>query len=232
MSKICEQASRFDDMVICLRKAIKQNAELSPEERNLLALAYKQLLSERRVAWRILSSAEQREEKKGSRDHAKLVSGYRRLVEREITDICEEKVQVLDSQLIPNAQGVEEQVFYFKQKADYHRYLAEVNTSEIHKDNAQESYSKGSELAQRSLPNTHPLKLGLALNYSVFTNEIMRQHEKGVDIAKRCFDSAVSELESLDEESYREATALMQLLRDNLSMWSEESRAGDGDEAT
>eukprot|EP01061_Rhynchopus_euleeides_P037487 TRINITY_DN6392_c2_g1_i1.p1 TRINITY_DN6392_c2_g1~~TRINITY_DN6392_c2_g1_i1.p1 ORF type:complete len:250 (+),score=92.89 TRINITY_DN6392_c2_g1_i1:355-1104(+) len=231
MSKICEQANRFSDMVICLKKAIKQNSELSPEERNLLAVAYKQLLSDRRVAWRILSSAEQREEKKGNRDHAKLVGGYRRLIEREITDICQEKLNLLDTSLIPNAQSVEEQVFYLKHKGDYHRYHAEVGGGDAYRENAHEAYSKASDLAFRSLTNTHPMKLGLALNFAVFTVEILRQHDKGVDIAKRAFDAAVSELESLDEDSYREATALMQLLRDNLTLWAEESLEEDPDKA-
>ena len=229
IAKLCETAERHDDMVTCLRKVMKISSELSLEERNLLAVAYKQVLSPRRITWRLVASSEQREEKKGNREFGKLVAGYRRLIEAEIADICEELLSLLDNQLVPNAQAMEDQIFFLKLKGDYHRYHSEVSGSDLQKESAFEAYNKASDLSQRALSNTHPMKLGLALNFAVFTNEILRQHERSVDIARRAFDAAVPELEALDEDSYTESTALMQLLRDNLTLWAEESRDEDAD---
>eukprot|EP01060_Flectonema_neradi_P023108 TRINITY_DN3131_c5_g1_i1.p1 TRINITY_DN3131_c5_g1~~TRINITY_DN3131_c5_g1_i1.p1 ORF type:complete len:252 (+),score=63.37 TRINITY_DN3131_c5_g1_i1:66-821(+) len=224
MTKLCEQAERYDEMVQCLKKAIKQSADLSTEERNLLAVAYKALVGSRRASWRIISSIEQKEELKGNTEHTKIIAGYRRMFEKEVGEICDDFVSVLETQLIPTAKGAEEQIFYLKQKGDYHRYHAEINATDVQKESALEAYQKATDLANRSLPNTHPIRLGLALNFSVYNNEILRNHEKGVEVARKAFDQAVTELESLDEDSYKEATAIMQLLRDNLTLWAEDGR--------
>ena len=62
MSKISEQTERFEDMLDYMKQVVKQNADLSIEERNLLSVAYKNSVGSRRTAWRALSSIEQKEE--------------------------------------------------------------------------------------------------------------------------------------------------------------------------
>jgi len=42
-------------------------------------------------------------------------------------------------------------------------------------------------------------------------------------LAKNAFDKAVGELEDLNEDRYKDATLIMQLLRDNLTLWQSES---------
>merc|ERR1712010_349996 len=106
---------------------------------------------------------------------------------------------------------------------DYHRYMAEYSTGEA-RDNAAE------EAAGEHIPTTHPLRLGLALNYSVFLYEIANAPEKACSVAKQAFDNAISELDSLTEESYRDSTLIMQLLRDNLTLWTSDMGNDDGDD--
>ena len=67
---------------------------------------------------------------------------------------------------------------------------------------------------------THPIRLGLALNFSVFYYEILNSPDRACHLAKSAFDDAISELDSLSEESYRDSTLIMQLLRDNLTLWT------------
>ena len=69
----------------------------------------------------------------------------------------------------------------------------------------------------------------MALNFSVFYYEILNEREKAVTLAKSAFDDAVSELDSLNEESYKDSTLIMQLLRDNLTLWTSDAQ-GEGDE--
>eukprot|EP00659_Diplonema_papillatum_P003068 gene3068-4818_t len=210
MAKLCEQAERYEEMALCLRKVIKMHPDLTTEERNLVSMAYKMLISPKRLSWRIVAGAEDREEIKGNAKETRLIGGLRKTVEKEIEDICDELFSLLESHLIPNAKGPEEQVFYLKSKADYHRYYTEISSTPFHKDAASDSYHRAQDIAARSLPHTHPIRLGLALNFAVFAYEIGKNGQQAVEIAQKAFDNAVSELESLDDESYAESKAIVQ----------------------
>lgn len=178
-----------------------------------------------------MSSIEQKEDAKGTIEHTKLITSYRKLFDKELSEICEDVCTLLDQHLLPAAKQGEDQVFFFKMKGDYYRYWAEVSTQEQQRDSALEAYQKAMDAANRALPPTHPIRLGLVLNHSVFYYEIVKQPDKAIDLSKKAFDSAVTELESLDEESYKESTLIMQLLRDNLTLWAEEGKEREKEEA-
>jgi 14-3-3 protein epsilon len=117
-------------------------------------------------------------------------------------------------------------------KGDYHRYLAEFQTSEVRKastEDALTAYNAAFEIAVTELPPTHPIRLGLALSFSVFYYEIMNSPDRACQLAKQAFDDAIAELDTLSEESYKDSTLIMQLLRDNLTLWTSdmEDEAGD-----
>jgi hypothetical protein len=85
-------------------------------------------------------------------------------------------------------------------------------------------------VANTDLAPTHPIRLGLALNFSVFYYEIMGQPDQACELAKNAFDDAIAELDTLNEESYKDSTLIMQLLRDNLTLWTSDTEGGDKDE--
>merc|ERR1712224_681843 len=91
-------------------------------------------------------------------------------------------------------------------------------------------YESASEIAGQSLPPTHPIRLGLALNFSVFHYEILDGSAEACSIAKTAFDDAIAELDTLSEESYKDSTLIMQLLRDNLTLWTSDGEKADQDE--
>jgi len=108
-----------------------------------------------------------------------------------------------------------------------HRYLAEFATEPEKKENADkasESYQTAMSCAEEELASTHPIRLGLALNYSVFLYEVNNQQGEACKLAKSAFDAAIAELDKLDEESYKDSTLIMQLLRDNLTLWTSEDQ--------
>eukprot|EP01001_Neometanema_parovale_P008227 NODE_4506_length_1054_cov_770.595059_g4304_i0.p1 GENE.NODE_4506_length_1054_cov_770.595059_g4304_i0~~NODE_4506_length_1054_cov_770.595059_g4304_i0.p1 ORF type:complete len:249 (+),score=80.09 NODE_4506_length_1054_cov_770.595059_g4304_i0:60-806(+) len=229
LAKLAEQAERYDEMVACMRKVSKLDTQLSVDERNLLSVAYKNVIGSRRTSCRILSSIEAKEEQKGNTQHVSIIKDYKKTVEKELGDICKEIIGLLDSNLIPSSNTGDSKVFFYKMKGDYHRYYSEIDVGEDQKNSALEAYCKASEIATTDLSPTHPIRLGLALNFSVFYYEILKNPEKGCSLAKAAFDDAVTELDSLDEESYKESTLIMQLLRDNLTLWTEDMEgAGDG----
>lgn len=115
-----------------------------------------------------------------------------------------------------------------------HRYLAEFQSGETRKESAGkalEAYSSASSIANSELPPTHPIRLGLALNFSVFYYEILNSPDKACHLAKQAFDDAIAELDTLSEESYKDSTLIMQLLRDNLTLWTSDQpeQGEDGD---
>jgi len=113
-------------------------------------------------------------------------------------------------------------------QGDYHRYLAEFATGEARKGAAEKSlvaYKSATDVANAELAPTHPIRLGLALNFSVFYYEILGTPERACQLAKQAFDEAISELDTLSEESYKDSTLIMQLLRDNLTLWTSDMQA-------
>jgi len=222
MAKLAEQAERYEEMVQYMKNAtISASSDLSLEERNLLSVAYKNVVGARRASLRIIGSIEQKEKEKGS-PNAQLVTTYKSNVEVELDTICSDILELLDKHLIAKANGAEASVFYHKMKADYYRYLAEFAKDDIKKSNAlnaDNSYKLATESANQLAP-THPIRLGLALNYSVFLYEVQGETERACNLAKEAFDNAIAELDTLDEESYKDSTLIMQLLRDNLTLWT------------
>ena len=109
---------------------------------------------------------------------------------------------------------------------------AEFATGNDRKEAAENSlvaYKAASDIAMTELPPTHPIRLGLALNFSVFYYEILNSPDRACRLAKAAFDDAIAELDTLSEESYKDSTLIMQLLRDNLTLWTSDMQ-GDGEE--
>jgi 14-3-3 protein epsilon len=82
------------------------------------------------------------------------------------------------------------------------------------------AYDAAVQASVTTLPPTHPVRLGLALNFSVFYYEILASPDRACHLAKTAFDDAIAELDTLSEESYKDSTLIMQLLRDNLTLWT------------
>jgi len=231
MAKLAEQAERYDEMVEAMKKVAKLDVELTVEERNLLSVAYKNVIGARRASWRIISSIEQKEDNKGNETNVTRIRSYRAKVEDELASICHDILNVLEQHLIPASTSGESKVFYYKMKGDYYRYLAEFLSGNKRKEAAENSllaYKSASEIAVTELLPTHPIRLGLALNFSVFYYEILNSPERACHLAKQAFDDAIAELDTLSEDSYKDSTLIMQLLRDNLTLWTSDMQGDKG----
>ncbi|XP_010453069.1 PREDICTED: 14-3-3-like protein GF14 lambda [Camelina sativa] len=226
MAKLAEQAERYEEMVQFMEQLVTGATpaeELTVEERNLLSVAYKNVIGSLRAAWRIVSSIEQKEESRKNEDHVSLVKDYRSKVETELSSVCSGILKLLDSHLIPSAGASESKVFYLKMKGDYHRYMAEFKSGDERKTAAEDTmlaYKAAQDIAAADMAPTHPIRLGLALNFSVFYYEILNSSDKACNMAKQAFEEAIAELDTLGEESYKDSTLIMQLLRDNLTLWT------------
>jgi 14-3-3 protein epsilon len=227
LAKLAEQAERYEEMKEHMKAVVVSQKRLDTEQRNLLSVAYKNVVGARRASWRVLKSI-------AGKDHAKeslkLVNEYSKRVESELSDICLDVLNLLTTILIKNAKiSHEERVFYFKMQGDYHRYMSEYLLDKDDDTKGRETINearmsyKAAMDAANALSPTNPIRLGLALNFSVFYYEILNQPKEACALAKKAFDDAVGELEDLVEEKYKDATLIMQLLRDNLTLWQSES---------
>jgi len=226
LAKLSEQAERYEEMRDYMKEVAAEGKELNVEERNLLSVAFKNVVGARRASWRIISSIQQKEETKGNDKHVERIAQYREKIERELHAICHDVLETLDKYLLPNTESGEAIVFYNKMKGDYYRYLSEFTKEADREQTSQkalEAYEAASEVANKELPPTHPIRLGLALNFSVFYYEIAGARDKACALAKKAFDDAIAELDTLSEDSYKDSTLIMQLLRDNLTLWNSDA---------
>merc|ERR1712179_172194 len=159
----------------------------------------------------------------------KYANEYCKKVEGELQKICDTILGLLDGSLIPKASSGESKVFYQKMKADYYRYIAEFSDGDAKSkaaENARLAYEDASKVAEKDLVVTHPIRLGLALNYSVFQYEVMSKPDDACKMARTAFEDAIAELDNVAEDSYKDATLIMQLLRDNLTLWTSDQEEG------
>eukprot|EP00747_Dinoflagellata_sp_TGD_P181848 gnl/TRDRNA2_/TRDRNA2_35832_c0_seq1.p1 gnl/TRDRNA2_/TRDRNA2_35832_c0~~gnl/TRDRNA2_/TRDRNA2_35832_c0_seq1.p1 ORF type:complete len:234 (-),score=65.57 gnl/TRDRNA2_/TRDRNA2_35832_c0_seq1:116-817(-) len=221
LARVAERAERYDEMADFMKERVENGTPLSSEERDMFSAAFKGALSGRRNAVRVAVNVESQEAAEGRAEKAALAAGYRTKVEAELQGICEKAIALLKSSLLPTAPMGEPKTFYLKMKGDYHRYAAEFATGDARTraaDEARQAYTDGTEEAT-SLPNIHPVRLGLALNFSVFQHEVLGDTQSAIQTAEKALNGAASELANVTEENRGDAYLTMQLLQDNLSLW-------------
>ncbi|CAF2837088.1 unnamed protein product [Rotaria sp. Silwood2] len=200
LAKLAEHAERYADMVAAMKSVVESNSELTNEERNLLSIAYKNVIGAHRSPWRTMSTIEQKAE--GSERKRQMAKEYREKIENELKDTCQELLTLLDKYLIPKATTAESRVFYLKMKGDYYRYLAEVATGSKRQKMAEESqraYNDGLDAAKNQMPATHPIRLGLVLNFSVFHYEILNESDVACRLAKQLWTSDESNIDNVNQ---------------------------------
>ena len=224
LAKLYEKAERFPDMVKAISKFVELDPKLTKEERNILSSGYKNIISNKRASWRIVNSMEKKEQKQKS-SQLENITKVKENIETELRQICDDVQNVIDKFLIPNAATTEMKVFFLKLKADYYRYRCEFEIGKRFKEacaKCENVYKEAYEIANKSLPISSSTRLGLALNYSVFFYEIKGMKEEACNIAKNAFDEAMKVLDDLEKSKPKDAILIIQLLKENLILWSNE----------
>ena len=159
-----------------------------------------------------------------------MLANLKKKIESELNVLCDEIIGIINK-ILKNANlGAEAKIFYLKMIGDYYRYMSEYKTGDEHAKvakSAQENYEQATLLATSELKTTHPILLGLALNYSVFYYEVLNDPNKACQMAKKAFDDAIADIEQIEEDQYKDSTTIMQLIRDNLTLWTSELEEAD-----
>ena len=225
LARVAEQAERFDDMVEYLSKVLDtKGGDVTADERNLLSVAFKNLISSKRAACRTIAAIEQNP--KYSKFSEALAS-YKTTIEDQLTSDCERVVKMINDKVLSKDCDGEAKAFFIKMVGDYYRYIAEnakdAKLEEV-RNNALKAYGEANEI---TLPPCNPIKLGLALNFSVFHYEVMKNHKAACDLADKALQEALDKIDELEEDDFRDAKSIIELLKENLTLWKEEEEDGD-----
>ena len=222
MARVAEQAERFDDMVSYLQEVVKVKSEdFTTEERNLLSVGFKNQIGSKRTAIRTISAIEQNPKYQKFNDG---LSAYKKKIEGELYDQCLNIVQIVKDQCMAQAATDETKAFFYKMIGDYYRYVAECASPdklESVKQGALENYQLASDTSKQ-LNACNPIRLGLALNFSVFHYEVMNNHKEACTLGEQALSDALEKIDDVDEETFRDAKSIIELLKENLSLWKEE----------
>ncbi len=231
LAKLYQKAERYTDMVKSINKFVELDPKLTKDERNVLCAGYKNIISDKRASWRLLNSMEKKEEKKNSSQSAN-IKLVKKNLEKELNEICNEIQSIIDKYLVPSATDSETKVFFLKLKADYYRYKCEFAVGKEFLEactNAEKVYKEAYDLANKDIPISSSTRLGLALNYSVFFYEIKGLKEEACNIAKNAFDEALKVLDDLERSKPKDTILIIQLLKENLILWSNEMNEEEDD---
>mmetsp|Transcript_1627 Transcript_1627/g.2583 ORF Transcript_1627/g.2583 Transcript_1627/m.2583 type:complete len:318 (-) Transcript_1627:91-1044(-) len=237
LARLAEQVERYDVMASNMKKLARCDVEFSPQERGLFSTAFKNLIGPKRSAWRVLNDSMSAQE---DGDYQKLVLECKRTIEEEIETICQDVLSTC-GYLLHTVTTTEGRVCLLKLKGDYYRYLAEFKTGMAFSeavDSAHDAYMSAFTLAEKSLCKMNHVRLGLALNLSVFYFEIVRDCQKACRIANTAYDGALEDVDMHPERLGKDSALILQLLRDNIKLWTEVgmrtplSPAGDEPSAT
>ena len=240
--RLCERSGRLGQMRAYMRQYITDQYHLSISERQLFSLAYRNVCSVQRRAWRSLRSIEHDYGEADSRLPA--VVALKSKVEEEIRSTSLEALDLLAHYLLPTCGEPEGKVYYLKLQADYERDVAEISTGSEHSKwtaKAHESYKASADVALCRLPPIHATRLGLMLNFSVFYYEVYGSAERACLLAKSAYDDAIEggllakKRVAAHEEEFIDSLEVMRNIKANLLRWTKPltgSVAADADQDT
>ena len=225
LARVAEQAERFEDMVDFLALVLDaKGADVSSDERNLLSVAFKNLISSKRAACRTIAAIEQNP-KYGKYQDA--LATYKASIETKLTADCQRVVDMIKQKVLAKSCDGESKAFFIKMVGDYYRYIAENAKDSLLEQVKQNALKAYNEANQITLPPCNTIKLGLALNFSVFHYEVMKNHKAACELADRALQDALDKIDELEEDDFRDAKSIIELLKENLTLWKEEEDGED-----
>jgi len=196
-----------------------KGGEVNADERNLLSVAFKNLISSKRAACRTISAIESNP--KYSKFNGALMQ-YKGQIEEQLRADCQKIIDMISNRVLSGSCSDEAKAFFVKMVGDYYRYIAENAKDGLLEEVKQKAKAAYEQANSIDLPACNPIKLGLALNYSVFNYEVLKDHSKACELADNALQSALDKIDELEEDDFRDAKSIIELLKENLTLWKEE----------
>merc|ERR1712228_41634 len=196
-----------------------KGGDMSPDERTLLSVAFKNLITSKRTAWRTVRAIQLNSKYKKFETS---LEEYRNRLESNLFNDCSMIIELIQRNVLNKKCDDEAKAFFVKLIADNHRYIAEMSQGDKYekaKESARSSYEDANAI---NLSACAPIKLGLVLNLSVFYYEVMKDTKRACTIADTALIAALEKIDDLGEEEFKDAKAIIELLKENLQLWKDE----------
>lgn len=212
------ELGRYDDAVRYARQLIQINPSLNHDQRIFLSSSYHEAVSRRRQDVLMLTQCVDaiiEEDKK------QILEEIVNRLRANIHDYCMDIIQIANELLLPASDSPITTVFYEKMKADYFRYDSEVQVGDLKIQSAQNAegcYKKAISLARDVIQPSHPVYLGIILNYCVYLVDI----KNDISSARNITENAIRAAEDCEEQFKPDSEICIRLLQENLEIWSED----------
>lgn len=191
---------------------------LTPEDEATISVVTKARIDQLRRARRIVSVVEDREENKGKVNHVIALRGFKKQIEEELAGLLEDYVSSIRDAFLAKPTSEPSRILFLKMQADYCRYLAEMQRLQV--QHVQTAYTNAYNAARGCLDAAHPLRTGIALNYSVFYYEIVQNKEAAIQIAKGAHEEGIKGAAALPSDEREDAMEVLNLIATNLRNWT------------
>lgn len=223
-AKLCNSAGRHQKTFNLMESLVRNKKDdLTIEERNLFAISYKHIIAGIRAS---LTKINQLHSEQSEGFGADLILKLKQSIETELKDACNLMVELLDKFLIVNSKSPDSKVFFYKLKGDYYRYLALFFNDADYTKNSSNAYKQATQFAD-VLSCINPIKIDLALSFSVFYYDVLKKPEEAISIGSESLNEALERINEVPDEDIKEVTASLQLLKDNIDYWSKEVKSDE-----
>lgn len=223
-AEVAFDAKRFSEAINLMTESVRSQPRITKDQRAKLSQCYHRAIARPREAVRLVNSQlATYEHHAGSGNIVAHFRAVKKDLELEIQTLCNSLIELIDMTLLPVCDDAQATAFFLKLKADYTRYLAELNPSdETGISRTKAAYEAAMNAVGNELRTADPVFLGLVLNFSVFQYEMLDMKDEAIERAESSYSEATRYLDELEEKEYAEATMVLALMRDNIAIWKEE----------
>ena len=193
------------------------HGQLTPEDEATVSVVTKGRIDQLRRARRIICVVEEREENKGKVNRVIALRGFKSKIEEELAGLLNQYITSIDNAFLVHPTSESSRILFLKMKADYCRYLAEIQRMQVQL--VRNAYIQAYDAARATLPPAHPLRTGIALNYSVFHYEIAGNKAGAREIASQAYEEAMAAAKALPADEKEDAMEVINLIAINLKNW-------------
>jgi 14-3-3 protein epsilon len=222
LARVADKLDRPYDVVERMNQLIGLRARLNADERNLWASGHRSQANSVRESIRVFEECIRDPAGCGEALAIQIIRAKLQDYRRELESLCLAAIRQIETVLLPDAADAVGSAFYRKMAGDFYRYLAEASTARERTqwaERAEQAYRTALALAAREMTRSHPLYLEIAVNFAVCMYDLRGHHKAAIRFAHQTFNDAVKTVDGLAPQPHEEATALMQLLRENLTEW-------------
>ncbi|XP_037927659.1 14-3-3-like protein E [Teleopsis dalmanni] len=219
---LAQHAHRYPDMLLSLNNIIDTGAVLTIQERNMILIAYKNIVSENRAALKMFTNPLPDEESLDAEAKYRLADRYRHQIENFITVDCNRVIFLIDTERFP-CQTHEQMIFNYKTLADYHHYLCELDSNRylaICIQRCQLAYESAFHAAMQHLSPTNILRMRIALNFSIFNYNILRATGHAIQLAATELSRAELQMQRYPNDDYAGALYILEELNNCVTLWN------------